>query len=73
MMANGMNTREERVKQLELIAESIKVRAEDIIGDSYFCQGWEITIRMYPQEFPSVKVEKYLLPHKLLEADVKVM
>lgn len=66
-------TREERVKQLELIAESIKAQAEDIIGDNNFCQGWEITISMYPHEFPSVKVEKYFLPHKLLEVDVKVI
>lgn len=60
--------REERVAQLKACAQTIIDRAEDIIGEYEFSQGYTVTISIPCNEFPQIIAEKRFVSKKVIDA-----
>jgi len=60
-------TAEERIEQLELICDSIKDRAYEIIKEMPMFNSIEIHIDMQCHEVPTIRIETLAYPHKLVE------
>lgn len=60
-------TAEKRINQLELICDSIKERAHEIIKEMPAFNTIEINISMQCHEVPTIRIETLAYPHKLLE------
>lgn len=70
-MAIKGESREERVAQLKVCANEIIDRAEELIGDNEYSAGYTISIELYPQEAPTVRLDRKIIPiDKLREADL---
>ena len=60
-------TKEDRVAQLKACAETIIEKAEEIIGDLEYPTNQTVTIHLDCQEIPTIKVEKEIIPQKIIE------
>lgn len=62
-------TREERLKQLKRIGQTIIDNAESILGTEEFRTGLIITATLNPKEVPELKIERTFIPEGVIRED----
>lgn len=60
-------SKDDRVKQLKQCAEEIIERAEELIGDNTYSMGYVVSIELFPQKLPTIKLERIIYPRKVVE------
>ncbi len=65
---NLKEKREKRVEQLKACAQTIIDRAEDIIGEYEFSQGYTVEISIPCKGFPQIITEKRFISEKVIDA-----
>lgn len=68
MAVEVIDSRAKRVEQLKACAQTIIDRAEDIIGEYEFSQGYTVIIEIPCKEPPAIYAEKKFISRKVIDA-----
>lgn len=68
-MALKTNTKEDRLKQIKQIGQSIIDNAESILGKEPYRTGLTITATLNPHKVPEIIVERHFIPEGVIRED----
>lgn len=61
------DSKEKRIAQLKACASEIIDRAEELIGSNEYSVGCTVSIVLFPEEVPTIKLERRICPVKKLD------